>query len=350
MNNNQLRLEQFETVLYDANLNPLGIPDSVRRAIMDNIDSVGVYPMGYYENLKKAIAEYARCSEEHIVLRSSASELIRLFLGMRKPKKVVVPVPSCPEYERALASIGVKPTLFKLAEKNDFRLDVDALIAKLSDNMDAVLIDNPSNPASQILSRDEIRRLAEACRDHNIFLIIDEMYIEFTDEFSEATAVPLVPEFDNLAVMRSVSKFFSVPGLRLAYGIVSNEDALGRITKTAANYNISSITAAACCSMLKDTSYIERSTSQVHTERSLIYSAMAPCKTVRLFKPHANFMLVKLLKEEVTAQVLADALIVKGMHIRNCSDFMLLSNKYIRFCFMNPRQNDLLVNTLLEIV
>ena len=77
---------------------------------------------------------------------------------------------------------------------------------------------------------------------------------------------------------------------------------------------------------------------------------MATNKNIRLFKPYANFMLIKILKEDVTAGQLAEACNLKGMVIRKCDDFRGLDEKYVRFCFMKPAQNDLLVNTLLEVL
>jgi threonine-phosphate decarboxylase len=102
--------------------------------------------------------------------------------------------------------------------------------------------------------------------------------------------------------------------------------------------------------MFKDTKYIEESRSTIHTERSLVYLAMAPCRTIRLYKPAANFMLMKLLKEDLNSSLVAEHCGLRGIMIRRCDDIRCLGNKYICFCFMNPKQNDLMVNTILEIV
>ncbi len=347
----QLRIEQFETVHCETNLNPLGVPESVKRAISDHIGSVGSYPSNYYDDLKASIAEYAGCNPAHIVMRSGSLDLLRLFIGIFHPKKVLLPTPCSPELEKALASMSSKTVFLPLKEEEDFRVNILELAEALTDDaIGAMVISNPINPSSQLISRDELTAILDLCKEKDVLLVVDEMYIEFADEYLETTAVPLVEEYDNLAVIRSISKFFSVPGLRMAYGIMSNEKHMKQITKTAANYGISSITAVAAREMFKDISYIERSRSQVHTERNLIYSAMAPCKELRLFKPYANFMLVKLLKEDLTAGDVCEALRTKGLIIRNCSDFRGLDHTYIRFSFMNPRQNDLLVNSILELM
>lgn len=348
MNKQTLRLEQYETVLYNSNMNPLGVPESVTKALTENLSSVIRYPVDYYGKLKESISSYAGCAEENIVLGSGFSDLLHLFIALIAPKKALVPIPSSDEYEKALSIFGCETEFYELDEASDYVLNVQDLIAKLNDSHDMLILGNPNNPTSQIITREDMASLAKACKQHDIFLIIDEMYIEFTEMYTELTAVPLADEYDNIAVLRSVSKFFSVPGLRLAYAIMNNPEHMAVINITSTPNNISTLTAIACTEMFKDKSYISQSRSQIFTERNLIYSAMATNKLLKLYKPYANFMLVKILKTDVTANSVAANCNLKGIVLRNCSDIRGLDEQFIRFCFMNPKQNDLLVNTILE--
>ena len=102
--------------------------------------------------------------------------------------------------------------------------------------------------------------------------------------------------------------------------------------------------------MFKDEKYIEEGRSMIHTERSLVYLAMSTSKNLKLFKPEANYMLVKILKDDVYSGTIAEHCNQRGIIIRRCDNIRGLSNKFIRFCFMNPKQNDLMVNTILEIL
>lgn len=348
MNNQTLRLEQYETVLYNANMNPLGVPESVTKALTEHLSNIVRYPADFYDKLKESISAYAGCAKEHIVLGSGFSDLLRLFMALIAPKKALVPIPSSNEYERVLSIFGCETEFYELNEADDYVLDVQELIAHLNDSYDMLILGNPNNPTSQIITRDDMELLAKACRQYDIFLIIDEMYIEFTELYTELTSVPLVKDYDNIAVLRGVSKFFSVPGLRLAYAIMNNPQHMAVINITSTPNNISTLTAAACTEMFKDKAYISQSRSQIFTERNLIYSAMATSKQLKLYKPYANFMLVKLLKTDATAGTVAANCNLKGLVIRNCSDIRGLDEQFVRFCFMNPKQNDLLVNTILE--
>lgn len=345
-----LRLEQYETVYYNANLNPMGVPGSVKRALLSNIDSVNRYPGDYYNTLKNSIATYSGTNPEYIVLGNGSLDLLRLYIALVAPKKALLPIPSCYEYEHSLSIYGCDVVHYELNEANDFMLDMKDFISKLDSSYDMVVLGNPNNPTSQIVPLDDIETLVEACRQLDIFLLIDEMYIEFAEEYGKLTAVPLIKEYENLAIMRSVSKFFCVPGLRLAYAVMNNPDLMSITSITTTPNSISVLTAAACIDMFSDEGYMEQSRSMIYTERNLIYSAMSPCKNIKLYKPYANFMLAKILKEDVSATQAVAHCGLKGLIVRNCEDIPGLDDKYIRFCFMKPEQNDLLVNTILELL
>ncbi|MCM1272374.1 MAG: aminotransferase class I/II-fold pyridoxal phosphate-dependent enzyme [Clostridium sp.] len=344
------RLEQYDTVLYNSNLNPMGIPDLVKKALSENINSIIRYPGDYYGNLKKSIAAYIGCNDKNVILGSGSSDMLRLYAALLAPKKALLPAPSPIEHEDALSMYGCEVCYYELSEDEDYRLDVVDFIKTLDSSYDMIILANPNNPTSQIINREDMETLAEACNALEIFLVIDEMYIEFTEQYEELTSTPLVNNFTNIAVIRSISKFFAVPGLRLCYSIASDGELLSLSEKIATPNSISTLTAAACTELFKDKGYIEQSRSQIYTERNLIYSAMATNKNVKLFKPYANFMLIKILKEDVTASQLAEHCKLKGIVIRNCENFHGLSDKYVRFCFMKPSQNDLLVNTMLELL
>ena len=345
-----LRIDQYETVMYDANLNPLGIPVSVKQSLANNISSIIKYPDIYYANLRTALADYAGTELSSIYIGNGSPDLLRLFADILHPKKAMVLSPSSTEYEKVLRICGSEISFYDLPEERDFELFVPELIESLDASLDLLIIGNPNNPTSKRITRDEVEKLCEACSSLNIFLIVDEMYVEFLDDYKDVTAVPLTDRWPNLAVLRSLSKFFAVPGLRIAYAVMNNEGIAKLIDAATTRNNIATLSAIAGIEMLKDEAYIENSRSTVHTERSLVYLAMKPCRTIKLYKPEANFMLVRLLKDGLTSSQVAEHCSKRGIMIRKCDDIRGLSNQYIRFCFMNPKQNDLMVNTLLEIV
>lgn len=350
MASQNLRIEKYPTVLYNANLNPLGIPESVKTAITENIGSITKYPDIYYNNLKNAVADYTGMTLDRIVMGNGSADLYKLFTSLLKPKKALLLSPGPMEYEGILASYKCKVEYYGLSEESEFVIDMDAFISKIKASTDLIMISNPNNPTSKMIPLEDIKKLLEACKEKNIFLILDEMYIEFIDDYADYTAISLTEEYNNLAIIRSVSKFFSVPGLRFAYAIVNNPELMTLVDITTTKNNIASLTALACSAMFKDEKYIEEGRSMIHTERSLVYLAMSTSKNLKLFKPEANYMLVKILKDDVYSGTIAEHCNQRGIIIRRCDNIRGLSNKFIRFCFMNPKQNDLMVNTILEIL
>lgn len=350
MSKGPLRIEQYETVRYDINCNPLGVPESATKAIMSNIDSISRYPDAFYEPLKNAIANYAGCNLSNLVIGSGSSDLLRLFVALVSPKKALLPIPCANEYEQVLSIYGCETDYYELSIEHDYELDMDDFISNLSPEYDIVILGNPNNPTSKLVCKDDIDKLASACKERDIFLLLDEMYIEFVENYEEKTAVSLTNTYDNLAILRSVSKFFCVPGIRLAYAVMNNDTNMAIINMTATPNNISCLTAVACTAMLEDKAYIKESRSLIFTERNLICSAMSTNKNLRLFKPSANYVLMQSLKEDVTASDILAHCHTRGLILRNCSDFQGLDERFVRFSIMNPKQNDLMVNTILELL
>ena len=350
MNNSPLRIEQYETVLFNANLNPHGIPVSVRKSIEESIDTISKYPDIYYNKLKHAVSEYADVASERIVMGNGSTDLLKIFATQLQPKKTMVIVPGPTEYEKVMTEHGSEMLYYELKEEDEFILNTDDLIASLTDDIDLLMFANPNNPTSKKIVLEDIEKLVKACKDHNIFILIDEMYIEFVDDYKDITSVHLTDKYDNMAVLRSVSKFFAVPGLRFAYAIINSPSLKEKIDLATTKNNVASLTAIAVTNMFNDKNYISQSVSTIHTERSLVYLAMSTGRSIHLFRPDANFMLVKLLKDDITSADVAAHCSQRGIIIRKCDDIRGLSDKYIRFCFMNPKQNDLMVNTILEIV
>ena len=345
-----LRIEQYETVRFDTNVNPLGIPDSVRRAISENISSIIKYPDVYYDNLKKSIAEYHSVSTDEVIIGNGSSDLIRLFTAIIAPKKSLLLCPTSSEYEHILRTYESEVVFYDLKEEDDFILDMKDLVTKLDSSIDMIIIGNPNNPTSKKIEKADIDLLAEVCKELNIFLLVDEMYIEFMDDEEKYTSIPLISEFTNMAVLRSVSKFFAVPGLRFGYALLNNPEYMNLVNITSMKNNVASLSAISGTVMFNDKEYIAESKSMIHTERSLVYLAMSTCKTIKLYKPDANYMLMRMLNEDVNCKIVAKHCAQKGIIIRQCDDIRGLNDKYIRFCFMKPKQNDLMVNTILEII
>lgn len=343
-------IKKEDITSFSANVNPLGISPKLRTALADRIDAITGYPNREYTELRTAIANYIHADRNHIVVGNGSTELISLFIQITCPKKAFIMGPTYSEYEREITLGGGSSHYYRLEEEADFKLDVKALEKELSADFDLLVICNPNNPTSSAIPVSDMRKILDICKQKNIYCMVDETYVEFTEDINQVTSVPLAEYYNNIIILRGISKFFAAPGLRLGYAICGNVDLLREVNKKKNPWTINTLAAIAGEIMFSDEEYITKTRNLIHSERNRIYNILKECKNVKVYPPTANFVLVKLLKEGITAADLFDAAIRKGFMIRDCSTFPFLDQKFIRFCFMEPEKNTRLLELLLEIL
>ncbi len=255
--------------------------------------------------------------------------------------------PTYSEYEREIALGGGKTIYYPLREENDFVLDPNHFISKLSEDIDMLIICNPNNPTGTAINAHDMRKILDACMECNIFVMVDETYVEFAENVNEISAVGLTRTYDNIAILRGTSKFFASPGLRLGYAICSNSDLIQAINRRKDPWTINSIAVIAGTLMFNDEEYIKNTRQLIKTERDRLFKLFEESSRFKPYKPQGNFMLLKIIDENITSGELFDKCIRQGLMIRDCSTFPYLGENFIRFCFMNPSDNDKLASLLL---
>ena len=191
-----------------------------------------------------------------------------------------------------------------------------------------------------------MRALLSFCANRDIFVMIDETYVEFAPSVQEVTAVPYTKDFSNLMVLRGVSKFYAAPGMRFGYGITGNKEFLSQMKEKQIPWSLNSLGAYAGEQMFKDTSYIRQTRSLILAERDRMFLELKKMSSFKVYFPYGNFILVKILKPEVTSFDVFEACIKEGLMIRDCSSFQCLDGEFIRFCIMKPEDNNRLLKVL----
>ena len=341
-------IKKENIISFSANVNPLGVSPLLRASLSEKIDAITSYPDREYTSLRKCIAEYCQTDYENIIVGNGSTELISLFIQIEHPKKALVIGPTYSEYEREIA-LGGGTTLYSpLQEKDDVALDVEDFVAQLNESIDLLVICNPNNPTSSCITRKAMRRILDVCKQYDIYVMVDETYVEFAENMAEIDSIPLTNYYNNIVILRGTSKFFAAPGLRLGYAITGNRDLIKAINTRKNPWTINSLAVVAGETMFKDTAYIEATKQLISSERERCYQALAASPDYKVYKPSGNFMLAKIVNENLTSEYLFDKAIREGMMIRDCSTFPFLDNKFIRFCFMNPEDNTRLLKCLLE--
>ena len=176
--------------------------------------------------------------------------------------------------------------------------------------------------------------------------MVDETYVEFAEDMDAVTSVPLTHYYNNIIILRGISKFFAAPGLRLGYAVCGNRDLLKEINQKKNPWTINSLAAIAGEIMFTDGEYIRQTRELIAGERTRIYQQLEKCENYKPFYPNANFVLVKIIKGNFTSVDVFDAAIRNNLMIRDCSSFPFLNHQYLRFCFMKPEDNDALLKVL----
>lgn len=333
---------------FSANVNPLGISQKLKEELSTHIDCITTYPDREYCNLRKCMANYVGTEPENIIVGNGSTELISLFIQIEHPRKALILGPTYSEYEREVALGGGTTLYYPLKEENSFRLDTDHFTSKLDDSLDLLILCNPNNPTSSCISIDDMRKILDVCKEHDIYVMVDETYIEFVNDVAHTSAVPLTAYYNNIIILRGTSKFFAAPGLRLGYAITGNEDLLRNMNQRKNPWTINSLAVIAGELMFQDKDYIAATRDLVLSERQRMYELFQASERFRPYKPTANFMLLRIMDDDLTSQDLFDRAIREGMMIRDCSTFPFLNDKFIRFCFMKPEDNDRLAECLLR--
>ncbi len=342
-------IKKEEITSFSANVNPLGISPRLRATLSEKIDAITGYPDREYTSLRRSISAYCGADPEHILVGNGSTELISLFIQFIAPKHSLILAPTYSEYEREIGLTGGEFSYFFLDESNEFKLDTDRLIDHLNPQLGLLVLCNPNNPTSSAIHKSEMNRILEACKKQGIFCLVDETYVEFAQDMDHITAIPLIKEYNNLIILRGISKFFAAPGLRLGYAICSNSGILKTINERKNPWTINTLAAIAGEIMFTDSEYIQATKNLIASERNRIRDILSNCKNVKLYPAFANFILIKILKKDITASQVFDASIRKGLMIRDCSTFTGLDETFIRFCFMSPEKNDELLQVLLEL-
>lgn len=341
-------IKKEQIISFSANVNPLGISPKLRRTLAEKIDAITTYPDRDYTALRRCIAGYAGTDYENIIVGNGSTELISLFIQIEHPKKAIVIGPTYSEYEREISLGGGTTLYYPLKEADGFVLNTADFISCLKDDIDLLVLCNPNNPTSTCISNKSMRIILDACKQHGIYVMVDETYVEFADNMQKITSVPLTNYYNNLVILRGTSKFFAAPGLRLGYAVTGNRDLIKTINTRKNPWTINSLAAIAGEIMFQDDAYIRETKTLISSERKRMYALFDAQKDFKVYQPSGNFMLVKILSDDLTSQDLFDRTIRQSMMIRDCSTFPFLDDKYIRFCFMKPEQNDLLAKCMIE--
>lgn len=326
---------------FSASINPLGMSSMVHKALICSLDSLAHYPDTSHKELKQALAKHHGLSPAHFTIANGSTELIYNLPAMLPGKKALIISPSFSEYIRALNQHHWDAQHFILTPESNFSIDTDALEAALGDGIDVLYICNPSNPSGTLYPQRTIEKIYSLCLSAGTFLVLDEAFMDFCEE---ASAKRMIVHSDNAIVLRSMTKFFGIPGLRLGYSI-SNATLAERLDAMGGPWSVNSLALAAGAAALRDVQHNQDTLDFVRLERRRLFESLAQFSKLKLYPSSVNYLLVEI-KEGMTSRELKERLLLHRIIIRDCSSFMGLSERFFRIAVRSSDENNRLLECL----
>jgi len=175
--------------------------------------------------------------------------------------------------------------------------------------------------------------------------MIDEAFMDFADENKVITLLKVYKEYSNLLIVRAFTKFFGVPGLRLGFGITCGVDLKNTINKISIPWSLNTFASYFGYVLKNDEGYIQETYKWINLEKDWFLKELRKLKNIRVFDTDVNFVLFRL-ETDVSASILWEKMIIKGILIRNCSSFRGLNEKYVRLAIKDRKSNEKIINAL----
>ena len=330
---------------FSANINPDGPPPAVlnalRHAVLDR-STLSAYPTGRERMLRGQLAALHATTPSHIVIANGAAALIEAYVRTYKPRRCLLPTPAFSEYARALTAQDCEILPFVLSAERGFAYDIDALLLQLARcAADFVIITNPHNPSGTRIDRRQMQHIISFCATHHVMLLIDEAFIDYC---AEAGVSDALPEEATAFVVRSLTKFYGMPGLRVGYGIASSSAIGGQISACIPSWPITSFAIDAALATPDDPAYARLAVERNATRRSALAQALIALDCT-VIPSHANFLMFS---AHCDASRLAHELaLTHRIMVRDCASYNIPGDTtYLRVAVRTEHENNRLINAL----
>jgi threonine-phosphate decarboxylase len=340
-----LGIDVGELVDFSASINPLGPPPGVRERVAAAFDRLVHYPDSDGTLLSGLLAQRHGVAPDCLCLGNGSTELIYLIPRLAAGSRALLIAPTFSEYGRALHLAGWQCDRHYLSASTRFALDLDLLATDLDRGYDLLFLCNPGNPTGRLYGRDEVAGVIGLCREHGTLLVLDEAFMDFCEEES---AKDLVVDGGAGVVLRSMTKFYGFPGLRLGYALAEPELA-ARLAALRPPWSVNTLAQEAGLAALADPDYTERTREYVERERERLADGLAELRGVTVYPGAANYLLAEL-NGGMTAAELQRALLARRLLIRDCAGFAGLDDRFFRVAVRTGRENELLLAALGDVL
>jgi len=315
-----------------ASINPLGASPQVIRALRAALPSITRYPDPEASALVEALSRYHDVPARHVVAGHGSTELIYLLARALAPRRALVVHPAFSEYEAALEPLGCEVERVVGTGDAGWIPPRDALLERVR-QVDLVVLAHPSNPTGAPAPPELLEELAAACAEARVSLVVDEAFIDFVEGRSLKSTVPRRPW---LGILRSLTKFFALPGLRVGYALLG-ERLRERVEGWRQPWSVSA---------LADSAYRAQTLRVVPAWRAALRAGLEGLGGLRVYPSVTNYLLVSIERPGLTAAALAAALLRDGVAVRSGASFPGLGANHVRIAVPRPEDQQVLFAAL----
>ena len=342
---NDFDLKKENIIKLGSNENPWGPSSKAIDAVSEEIKSINRYPESQLNELITEIAKYSGVNSSQVIVGGDGADeiidvLAKTFID--DGDEFIVPIPSYMYYEYLLQQYGAKPVYAKW-DLDENKLDVNSIYDCISDKTKMIFLCNPNNPTGSLIDREVIIDIAS--RNPNILIVIDEAYFEY----SEVTNKDLINDFNNIFIIRTMSKVLGLAGMRIGYGLACEEiiEYMHRIKPV---FSLTRLSFVAALNTFKDTEYIEKSIKKGIESRQYLYDEISKIDSLKIFPSKSNFLLIRVKDTGFTASELSLELMKKGVIVRDCTSFKGLDEYWIRISICTLQEDKKFINILKEVI
>ena len=324
---------------FSINVNPLGMPERVRQALFQAVSDCTKYPDPEMERLTDSVRNVLGVKESSIVFGNGASELFQAVIHTIRPKKILIPVPAFYGYEYAAKCMDSEICYYMMKKEKGYSLD-ERIFTELEKGMELLFLANPNNPTGCLLDGKLLERILTYCREKQIYVVLDECFIEFFEE--SESMLPKLAAYPNLILVRAFTKIFAIPGVRLGYLLSEDANLVKEIRRHLPEWNISTFAQAAGVACASEWEFVEQTKAFLKEERNFLAEGLRKAGFT-VYPGEANFLLVQ------TEIPLYKALLKRKILVRDCSNFRGLGKGFYRIAVKTREENEKLLEKIGEI-
>lgn len=332
-------LIKSDVIDFSSNIAPIGVPKSVKMILKKNLDNIQRYPDFSSSEVISSLTKYTKLDKAYLLVGNGAIEIIYnfCFAFLSKNTRVLIPVPTFQEYETAAKLNNCKITYFKTMNLAE---NLDSFLLKIP-KQGCVFLCNPNNPTGKLLSKKQILLITKTAKKLSSIIFVDECFIEMVPD-SNQSVISYVKTYDNLFVLRSLTKSFGLPGIRIGYAAAPKQ-IIGILRKIKIPWSVNSLAQDAANMALKNKSHIKKSNHVIKKELNYLINKISNLTGFDCYDSSTNFILIKTKHNSTKLQ---QKLLEHKILIRDCKNFRGLDDHHIRIAVKSHKDNLKLVRAL----